>query len=108
MADDSKSSPKNPSSSSSGPDSSRDDKQKRDEDRRRRNVESAKRSRDRKNQEQRWMEIQVLENEDRIRDLEQQIENLTAELHGTPKEPLSPSPPELPGENRPEWFGEAF
>ena len=48
--------------------------------RRRRNVQSAKRSREKKNQEHRWVQLQVLENEDRIRHLEREVHSLTAEL----------------------------
>lgn len=109
-------------------------KEQRDYQRRRRNVQSAKRSRERKREEQRWIEIQVNENEDRLRHLESQVSALTAELNRPPRFKKShPSashnhitaPPirpdshshshhsfrnsfQPPAEERPAWFGAPF
>lgn len=82
------------------------DSDKKSESRRRRNVESAKRSRERLKNEHKWMEIQLSENEDRVRKLEKRVKDLTSELMAPPRK----------GRNglanvhseRPSWHGEPF
>lgn len=76
------------------------------EQRRLRNIESAKRSRARLNNEQKWVQIQMKENDDRMRTLETQVSLLTKEL----AVPSRKSKKESKGmdEDRPAWFGEAF
>lgn len=102
-------------------------KEQRDKQRRRRNVESAKRSRDRKNEEERWKQMQILENEARIHYLESKVKRLQDELTAT--QPRSRPPytqqqhKKLPKhkhktprtsqhskklEDRPSWFGDPF
>lgn len=86
-------------------------KEERDLMRRRRNVQSAKRSREKKNQEHRWVQMQVLENEDRIRHLEREVDSLTAELTSPPKKPNRSQHSKHPKQSqpdRPAWFGDPF
>lgn len=51
------------------------------------------------------MEIQVLENEDRIKQLEREMDALTKELCTPPR---APRVHRSKGEDRPTWFGDAF
>lgn len=69
-------------SSTSAVSTSRSDipKHVRDEQRRLRNIESAKRSRVRRQEQERKVELQIFENDRRIRHLERQIEDLTNDL----------------------------
>lgn len=79
--------------------------------RRERNVQSAKRSKDRLKNEHRWMEIQTLENEDRIRFLERRMDVLIAELERPPSQSRSPKPASHQcslSTDRPSWFGAPF
>lgn len=69
-----------PSTSSSSASRSDIPKHVRDEQRRLRNIESAKRSRVRRQEQERQVELQVLENDRRIRHLERQVQDLTNEL----------------------------
>lgn len=90
------------------------------EQRRLRNIESAKRSRERLRREPQWMEVQMKENEERIRMLENTIGGLTKELQKKPKKKneavrhsihfgkQAQHHPHFHGEKRPEWFGEPF
>lgn len=80
----------------------------RDEMRRRRNIESAKRSRERKQQQERVVEMQVYENERRIRYLEQQVRDLSNELE-TPSPYIGHSGQRRSSrDSRPAWFGAPF
>lgn len=86
-------------------------KTKRDQLRRVRNVKSAKRSKDRLKNEHIWMEIQTLENEDRIKYLESRMEVLVAELESSPTKSKASKQKhyQMPdGKDRPSWFGAPF
>lgn len=76
------------------------------EERRLRNIESAKRSRARLRNETAWMQVQMSENEDRMRYLEKKVKDLTDELR-TPQRNRSSKHSPHP-EKRPDWFGEPF
>lgn len=84
------------------------------EDRRLRNIESAKRSRERLRREPEWLEIQMRENEDRIKVLEKTIGGLEEELNPKPRRKTERTRhPKHSGkqssvDKRPEWFGEPF
>lgn len=84
-----------------------DSSKKGKEDRRRKNVESAIRSRDRLKNEQHWMSIQMQENEDRMRNLEKKVVELTEELVGSKSRSSKKARPYVP-DDRPKWFGEPF
>lgn len=93
------------------PSRSESPRDRREELRRIRNVQSAKRTKDRLKNEHRWMEIQTLENEDRIRLLERRIDILTAELERPSPSSSSVRPPLCsppPNTERPAWFGAPF
>lgn len=88
-----------------------DVKSKRDRLRRVRNVKSAKRSKDRLKNEHIWMEIQTLENEDRIKYLENRMEVLVAELESGPRNSKTSKQKHYQiqdDKNRPSWFGTPF
>lgn len=82
------------------------DSDRKSETRRRKNVESAKRSRERLRNEHKWMKIQMLENEDRVRDLEKRVNELASELRAPPRKGRN-GQANVPSE-RPHWFGEPF
>lgn len=84
----------------------KDDKQKIAEDRKKRNVQSAIRSRDRLKNETNWMSIQMSENENRMKNLERQIESLQNEL--TSSKPRERSKQNSSQKDRPAWFGQPF
>lgn len=74
--------------------------------RRQRNVDSAKRSKDRLKNEHKWMEVQMSENEGRVRELERRARDLASELEKPSKNHRSVKP--TGKDNRPAWFGEPF
>lgn len=78
------------------------------EERRRKNVESAIRSRERLKNEQNWMSVQMKENDDRMKKLERQIEELTEELTVPQKSRSSKMKATSGHGDRPSWFGEPF
>lgn len=89
-----------------------DARRERLEQQRRRNIESAKRSRERLRNAEKWMEIQIAENEDRISRLENKMRTLSQEL-ATPdgrKKKRSQGSASGPSDSsqRPSWFGQPF
>lgn len=86
-------------------------KVKKDRIRRVRNVKSAKRSKDRMKNEHIWMEVQTLENEDRIKFLESRMDALVAELESGPRKAKTSKQTFFESANlneRPAWFGAPF
>lgn len=102
-------------------------KEQRDQQRRRRNVQSAKRSRERKREKDRLMELQMHAIQDRIKYLEAEASTLQAELNRPPR--VKPNQVISPGRSivaphtgqtqrggtinqscgeRPSWFGTPF
>lgn len=81
------------------------------EQRRLRNIQSAQRSRDRLKNEPKWMQVQMSENEDRMRYLEKQVIELTEELSKT-KDKRNTGRPKgrdsYQESDRPAWFGDPF
>lgn len=79
------------------------------EDRRLRNIESAKRSRDRLQNEPSWMKVQVSENNQRIRQLEKTMDDLERTVPGS-RVSSKKNTAGRPGttEKRPKWYGDAF
>lgn len=86
-------------------------KDRRREERRLRNIESAKKSRERLKNESSWMQIQMNENEDRMKHLEKTVRDLTNELKSPPRHLRKSSASRkrvTEIEDRPSWFGEPY
>lgn len=84
----------------------KDNKPKEKDERKKKNIQSAVRSRDRLKNEQEWMSVQMSENEDRMKKLAKEIDNLETEL----KEPKAPKTRTSSSsqKDRPDWFGKPF
>lgn len=80
------------------------------EQRRLRNIESAKRSRERLRSEPSWMKVQVYENSERIRKLENALDSLEKEVPRSSQKQLSKRAQKgaADSEKRPNWYGDAF